>query len=324
MTRRRWWILGIGVVVLTGVAILPSLRDREHLRLDATLRTNAPGRFVELRDGVTHFELTGPKDGPRVVLIHGVSGPMGVWDRATPALVKAGFRVLRYDQFGRGYSDRVDIDHDEEFYERQLGELLDAIGWQQPVTLIGSSMGALIATRFTNEHPTRVARVVLVGPAGFPIEGGATTAVLGVPGLGEYIMSAFGDEMLSEHHKKYFVDPERGRALQHAFEAQLEVIGTKRSIRSTMTRMPVTQYEEGYRRLGQSGKPVRIVWGRDDQTFRFIHSERALELIPQGSLVPIDAAAHLPQFERPGAFTRATVPFLRSRSDAGRAHSETR
>lgn len=172
-------------------------------------------------------------------------------------------------------------------------------------------MGAIVAARFATAHPERVARVVLVGPAGFPLEVGFGAKLLGVPALGGYLMRVLGDRMLSAHHRKYFVEPERASELQAAFEAQLEVHGTKRSIRSTMLHMPVNDFAEGYRRLGQSGKPVLLVWGRADRTLPFTHSERALSLVPQAALVPIDAAAHLPQVEQPDAVARAAIPFLR-------------
>lgn len=297
--------------MVVALAILPFACDREHRTMDAEARARAPGRFVELRDGVVHHELAGPEAGPRVVLIHGVSGPMAVWDRTVPALAGAGLRVLRYDQLGRGYSDRVDVDHGEELHDRQLADLLDAVGWREPVALVGSSMGAIVAARFASEHPERVARVVLVGPAGFPIEVAFGAKLLGVPALGGYLMRVLGDRMLSAHHRKYFLEPERFAELQAAFEAQLEIRGTKRSIRSTMLHMPVNDYAEGYRRLGRSGKPVLLVWGRADRTFPFAHSARARELVPQAALVPIDDAAHLPQLEQPDAFARAAIPFLR-------------
>ncbi len=297
--------------MVLALVILPFACDREHVTMDAEARKHAPGQLVELRDGVVHHELAGPEDGPRVVLIHGVSGPMAVWDRTMPALAGAGFRVLRYDHFGRGYSDRVEVDHDEALYERQLADLLDAVGWRDPVALVGSSMGAIVAARFASEHPARVARVVLVGPAGFPIEVSFGAKLLGVPAVGGYLMRVLGDRMLSAHHRKYFVEAEQASALQAAFEAQLEIRGTKRSIRSTMLHMPVNDDADGYRRLGRSGKPVLLVWGRADRTFPFTHSERALELVPQATLVPIDDAAHLPQIEQPDAFARAVIPFLR-------------
>lgn len=57
--------------------------------------------FAKLSDGTVAYELTGPESGELVVLVHGVSGPMMVWDKTVPALNAAGFRTLRFDLYGR-------------------------------------------------------------------------------------------------------------------------------------------------------------------------------------------------------------------------------
>jgi pimeloyl-ACP methyl ester carboxylesterase len=54
------------------------------------------------------------------VLIPGFSVPYVIWDPTFEDLVEKGFRVLRYDLFGRGYSDRPDAIYDLELFDRQL------------------------------------------------------------------------------------------------------------------------------------------------------------------------------------------------------------
>lgn len=311
ITRRRAALVALALA-LAALAVAPLSCDGEHIAMDRAAREAAPGQFAPLRDGVVHYRVSGPEAGPPVVLIHGVSGPMSGWDRIVPALERAGFRVLRYDHFGRGYSDRLDRDHDEALYDRELADLLDAVGWKGRVALIGSSMGAIVAAGFAGRHPDRVARIVLVGPAGFPIEVSLGAKLLGVPGLGEYAMRVVGDRTLAAHHRKYFVDLERGAEVQAAFEAQLEVEGTKRSILSTMRHMPIDDYREGYRALGAAAAPVHIVWGRSDRTFPFSHHEEARRLMPRATLSVIEDAAHLPHVEQPDAFARAVVPLLQT------------
>lgn len=311
MTARRW-ILAVAGLALVLLVVAPFQCDGEHITMDDAARGGAPGRFARLRDGTVHYQVTGPETGPRVVLIHGVSGPMSGWDRIIPALGGAGFRVLRYDHFGRGHSDRLDGDHDEAFYDRELVDLLDAVGWTGPVALVGSSMGAIVAAGFANRHPDRVSRLVLVGPAGFPIEVSLGAKLLGVGGVGDYAIRVLGDRMLAAHHRKYFVDIDRGADVQAAFEAQLEVEGTKRSVLSTMRHMPINDYRDGYRTLGAAATPVLIVWGRADRTFPFSHNEEAVTLMPRATLAVIEDAAHLPHVEQPDAFARAVIPFLRA------------
>src|SRR5580692_600604 len=88
--------------------------------LDDTARKSAPGSFVQLSDGITHYELSGPDTGKVIILVHGFSVPYYIWDSNSSRLAQAGFRVLRYDEFGRGFSDRPDIKYNAFLYRRQI------------------------------------------------------------------------------------------------------------------------------------------------------------------------------------------------------------
>jgi pimeloyl-ACP methyl ester carboxylesterase len=67
--------------------------------------------------------------------------------------VAKGHRVLTYDLYGRGYSDRPGGEQDARFFIRQLEDLLEHQGVTQPVTLLGYSMGGAIGAAFAAKHP---------------------------------------------------------------------------------------------------------------------------------------------------------------------------
>ncbi len=89
------------------------------------------GSFVALSDGCTHYELGGPQDGRPVALVHGFSVPYFIWDPTFRFLADSGFRVLRYDLFGRGFSDRPHLRYDIDLFCKQLRELLDILGFER-------------------------------------------------------------------------------------------------------------------------------------------------------------------------------------------------
>ena len=121
---RRWLIaLAILVALAAGLGALYWFSDPEKLDLDDAVRRGTPGQFVRLSDGFTHYELGGPPTGRLVVLAAGFSVPYYIWDPTFSALTEAGVRVLRYDYYGRGFSDRPDVPYDQAFYVRQLAEL---------------------------------------------------------------------------------------------------------------------------------------------------------------------------------------------------------
>ena len=41
----------------------------EDRRLDSATRNGLRGSFIELSDGITHYELRGPTDAPLVILV---------------------------------------------------------------------------------------------------------------------------------------------------------------------------------------------------------------------------------------------------------------
>lgn len=52
----------------------------------------------------THYRINGPEDGPLTLLINGLGDFSYRWERMAVALVATGRRVLRYDQYGKGWS----------------------------------------------------------------------------------------------------------------------------------------------------------------------------------------------------------------------------
>src|SRR5512138_2288913 len=116
--------------------MLFSYRD-ETRELNELTRQEASGSFIELSDGFTHYELSNPEFEQTVVLAHGFSVPYFIYDPTFEFLPRAGFRVLRYDLYGRGLSDRPETRYNIDLFVRQLSDLLDALHYIRPVSLVG-------------------------------------------------------------------------------------------------------------------------------------------------------------------------------------------
>jgi len=122
--------------------------------------------FVKLSDGMTNYTLSGnPHANHTVVLIHGGTIPLYIWDPQMDALLNSGHRILRYDQYGRGFSERPDTTYSRELFCRQLTELLDSLKITAPVDIIGPSFGGAIAVTFAHKYPQRVRSIMLISPA---------------------------------------------------------------------------------------------------------------------------------------------------------------
>ncbi|KAF8209214.1 Alpha/Beta hydrolase protein [Mycena galopus ATCC 62051] len=125
------------------------------------------GAYVQLPMGRVRYWLIGPPSGKKIVLIHGIRIPALAFTRIAPILAEAGYRVLLYDLYGRGYSDvPQDAVYDPQLYVVQLALLLQHLHWTR-VRLVGFSMGGAIAASFVAAFPALVERdVVLIASAG--------------------------------------------------------------------------------------------------------------------------------------------------------------
>jgi pimeloyl-ACP methyl ester carboxylesterase len=159
--------------------------DKETRVLDEKARASLSGSFVKLTDGFTWYELGGPQGGRPIVLIHGYSIPSFLWDDTFKALSAAGFRVLRYDMFGRGFSDQPKATYNAALFERQLLDLLGALQIKGPVDLAAVSMGGIVAMDFAVKHPEMVRKAALISPMGFPQDLGMGPRLMRIPVFGD-------------------------------------------------------------------------------------------------------------------------------------------
>src|SRR5206468_6266116 len=166
-SRRPIWLTAAIAALIVLFWALYVLADPEKRNLDPAARAATPGAFAMLSDGYTHYELGGPasEEGRLVVLAAGFSVPYYIWDPTFNALTTAGFRVLRYDYYGRGYSDRPAIPFNDEMYVRQLHELLTAIQISGPVDLAGISFGGSMITSFADKYADRVRSLIYFDPS---------------------------------------------------------------------------------------------------------------------------------------------------------------
>lgn len=270
----------------------------ETKQLTDETRANLPGSFTSLPDGVVHYELAGPEDAPVVVLVHGFSVPYFIWDPTFETLVEAGYRVLRYDLYGRGYSDRPHARYDTVLFYRQLDSLLNKLGIETCRAVFGLSMGGVIAAEFAIQQPERLEKLVLVDPAGFRLDYPVGYKILLVPLVGDLIFSLIGEETLKSSMADDFYDPRLVEAFLEAYKPQMAYKGFKRAILSTIRTGITENGMDVYRKLGQmDAPPVLLLWGEEDQTVPFKFNKVLVSLVPRIQFHPIKNSGHIPHYE---------------------------
>lgn len=287
----------------------PYLSETEELNEAA--RAGVPGSFVQLSDGCSHYELGGPPDGQPVVLVHGFSVPYFIWDPTFSFLTECGFRVLRYDLFGRGYSDRPRVRYDIDLFCKQLRELLDTLGFER-INLIGLSMGGPITASFTVRYQDTVEKLVLVDPAGArPVTFARILKGATSPGFGELAFGLFGSGQMARTVKSDFYDPANIKAFVNQYMLQMKYKGFMRAILSTVRNGMLGDFSSAFREVGNQGTPTMLLWGQDDKTVPFTYSEDILAAIPLAAFHAFDHCGHLPHYEKPDEVNPLLLEFLR-------------
>lgn len=280
-----------------------TLTDRE--------RSAASGSFIALPDGVVHYELSGPAEGQPVVLVHGFSVPYYVWDPIYGPLAEAGYRVLRYDLYGRGLSDRPDVAYDRELYDRQLLGLMQALALERQVDLVGMSMGGPVVARFAQQHPDRVRKLVLIDPAGLPQKLPRLAGIVELPWVGELIMDWFGDRLLLSSLDDDCLDRERLAAYKASYREQMQYAGFKRALLSTLRHGLLKPIPEAYEAVGGQARSLLLIWGSEDKVVPVSLAQVAQTLMPQAQLHIVQGAGHVPHYQRPDAVLPILLEFLR-------------
>ncbi len=304
-------VLAVAVIVTCGAYY--ASRNPEQGTLDDAARAAVPGQYVRLTDGLTHFELSGPEEGPPVVLVHGFSVPAYIWDSTVALLSGAGFRVLRYDLFGRGTSDRPDVTYDADLFDRQLGELLDSARWQRPVHVMGLSMGGFVTATFAGRHPERVRSLTLIDPAAGDAE--PLPWYLRLPWLGPMMWQALLVPGMARGQLTDFRDPARWPEWPDLYRPQMRFRGFGRALWSSAMTLSRTDLDSVYATVGQRSMPVMLLWGKDDHTVPIENADRVRRAIPRAEYHPIDGAAHLPHMERSDTVGPLMLTFLRAHLD---------
>lgn len=112
-----------------------------------------------------HYEVLGR--GQPLVFIHGWLGSWRYWWPSMQAL-SAQHRSFAFDLWGFGDSSKSPSMYSLAAYVEMLDQFVEQLGIAKPINLVGHSLGAAVALRYTSQHPESVEKLVTVA---LPIQG---------------------------------------------------------------------------------------------------------------------------------------------------------
>jgi len=301
------WLAAFFAILFTVLIGVYYILDPENKKLDESEREKLGGTYINLSDGITHYKLTGPVDGKVVVLVHGGTVPEWTWNNQIKVLNDAGFRVLSYDKYGRGYSDRPTVTYDQELYKRQLLELVDKLELNQKFDLIGLSLGGATAVNFTAQYPDRVRKLILISPL---INNFKVPTIFQIPVLGEFIARFIGTRIIVDRFTSLVKDNPDSETYKMLFVEQTTYKGFQRSLLSMLRNDAVRDYTNAYQILGKQNREILLIWGTGDTEITREMIKDIRSFLPHLQFKPVEDVGHGIVFQQPEIINTLIIDFL--------------
>ena len=246
-------------------------------------------------------------DGPEtVVLLNGLADDLETWVLQMPALLDAGYRVLRFDNRGVGASDAPPGPYTTRDFAADTKALVDELAIDR-FHLLGVSMGGMIAQEYALAHPEDLQSVLLActyaAPGPFCSRMFALWADMAEVRDVPFVMR---DVTLWAFTLPFF--EEREDELRE-FEGEMAAMPQSRE--AYLAQLHSIREHDTTARLGEIATPTLVVAGEQDILIPVALSRRLQEGISgaQWAAVP---GGHACIWEHPEPFNQVVVDFIRA------------
>ncbi|MDP9478570.1 MAG: alpha/beta fold hydrolase [Actinomycetota bacterium] len=272
-------------------------------------------RRVEVGGSSTRYLIAG--EGPPLVLLHGIGTSALEWNRTMPALARRR-SVYAPDllQPERG-SDHAG--YSPASLAGFVAEFMNALGIER-ASIVGNSLGGLVALRFALSHPSRMDALGLVDSAGLGQEINPVLSSATLPGLGEaaiyWAKTPIGAAQRALVRTPLLLAlpssaPPEWLAEQYRLGLASGFMETTRvALRSHVSPIGQRESEILLEELFRLEMPTLVVWGESDRVVPLHQAHDAVARLRNGSMEILPGCGHLPHIECPNRFAEVLSRFL--------------
>lgn len=239
----------------------------------------------------------GPRDGPALVLLHGIAVSSWAWRKNLEPLAARGLRVIAICHKGHGWSGRGNGQHDLTTLSRFVLGALDHLGVER-ASFVGNSLGGAVSLWTALHEATRVERLVLINPASHLSQ--LPWPAIGLIGaMAPVYRALFGPTLLriplaTIAYRGLPID----RDYMAGFWAPFKARGSLRTLAATARALPPAIATLD-RRLAEVRHPTLVIWGEADALLPVQGAHRLVRQIPHARLVVLPGVGHCPHEENP-------------------------
>lgn len=268
--------------------------------------------FVQIDQAKIYYEVAGT--GTPFVMIHAGVADSRQWNNEFAYFVQW-YQVIRYDMRGYGKSEPVE---GEFSHLRDLLSLLEALGINEPLVIMGCSMGGGLAMDFALTYPSRVRTLIMVdsGPNGLELD--VETPSLSKFTDAEKAFEAGDLDLVAEIETQIWFDgtgrtPDQVNPGMRKLLYEMNRLALSHEATELGKRLPNTK-TPAFEQLENLNMPVLIIVGSYDRPYTLAAADYMKEKIQFSKKVVIENAAHLPNMDQPLEFRSIVEEFLTSSS----------
>jgi pimeloyl-ACP methyl ester carboxylesterase len=244
-----------------------------------------------------HVVDVGPRDGPALVLLHGIAVSSWAWRKNLEPLAARGVRAIAICHRGHGWSGRGNGSHHLTALSRFVLGALDRLEVPR-ATFVGNSLGGAVSLWTALHAPERVERLVLINPASH-LSQLPWPALGAIAALGPVYRALFGPALLriplaAIAYRGLRID----REYMAGFWAPFKIPGSLEALRATARALPAAIAALDAR-LHEIAHPTLVIWGERDHLLPVQGAHRLLRHIPHARLVLVPGVGHCPHEEDP-------------------------
>ena len=270
------------------------------LKDDAFRKTIKTGNFTELTNGFTYYEIENRFNENTLVFIHGFSVSSYIWDKTYNTAKEKGFKVVKLDLYGRGFSDNPDIDYTDELFANQVIELLQELEIKK-ATFLGLSNGGRVISKLADLKPNMIEKLVYVSASSFNSHENNVNKSVSKEEVNAFIKNRY--PTISSGQLSDFKYPENYPLWDDKYEELLKFKGFARALISTVKNHKNLDLEN--KEISDSNKKVYTIWGDSDSVVIFNDIKGKLnKLLPNRFEYTVPNSGHLPHIENQSDFEK--------------------
>ena len=262
-------------------------------------------KFVEVNGHTIHYIKEGT--GKPLILVHGFGGSTYTWRHLIP-LLSDHYTVYAYDILGFGLSDKPpDGNYDMKSHGDSLIGFIDALKLPSP-SIVGHSMGGIIAGFAGINAPTKVDKLVMIEPGFYTNKTPAFLQYMFFP-LNRIMARQFCSRSMQERFLLVsFYD--KSLVTEEVVDAYMIPTRTP-DILDSMAHMMVSAAAQKYGDVAAKvTKPTLLVWGEREEGIVAEVANRINGEIQGSTLVSVEESGHYIQEEQPQELAKAIRDFL--------------